>query len=511
MSARAHVCVALLLLSTSVAGCLFGGGGDKKRAARAAQPATPTVDSSPSGVAMQSPAGAERSPAAEANESAAARAQQAVGASRMADAVVERALASEESAVDWPSVAELRLANPPPVSDASDLGAGSSRGQARGAGEPWNDDEHGVEQEVVEAEELQPGAPSGGDAAGVVNRSLELPDTAITAGGAVEVEPAGRNPAPLGDASGLDRKFAQRLRDNPGDLATHLDYQLLRYLADEPVPDLNAIAGLPPEDRELLTALLDGLTNFRNGIRADNNMLLSKKIRPLLELGLRLRSQADLSIKKIALCQKLQGFGMYRPLDGRFVAGTDSGAIVYCELGNVSSRQNERGEWESTLAQEAVLYTAEGGQPVLNNPRLSVPDVSRSRRQDFFVAQKIMLPPMLPIGRYILKVTVYDEQVKRVAEATVPIEMVAQLTPRQPENVAQPAGPERPEPAAADGRPIARRSDRTGSPEDAGVARPASVKRLGDDRRRREAIEDALTGARDGTAGDGDDAPFGDQ
>jgi hypothetical protein len=38
----------------------------------------------------------------------------------------------------------------------------------------------------------------------------------------------------------------------------------------------------------------------------------------------------------------------------------------------------------------------------------------------------ISLPPNLTIGRYLLKVSVMDQQASRVAENTVPVQIVAQ-------------------------------------------------------------------------------------
>jgi len=40
--------------------------------------------------------------------------------------------------------------------------------------------------------------------------------------------------------------------------------------------------------------------------------------------------------------------------------------------------------------------------------------------------QMIRLPATLTIGRYLLKITVEDLQVNRIAESTAPIEIVAQ-------------------------------------------------------------------------------------
>ena len=74
--------------------------------------------------------------------------------------------------------------------------------------------------------------------------------------------------------------FARRASEYPQDLSAQTDNQLLKLLKEESVPDLQSMSGLAPEDRELLSALMDALTNFRNQLRQNNNMLFSKKICP---------------------------------------------------------------------------------------------------------------------------------------------------------------------------------------------------------------------------------------
>jgi hypothetical protein len=303
---------------------------------------------------------------------------------------------------------------------------------------------------------VQAQAPQAPSDDAVANRPLELqsdgnadaavPSTGVAAAAssaAPEARPAAhvaQAVAAPGAADGVASRVTQRLHDNPGDLAAHLDHQLLRFLMDEQVPDLKTLSSLPAEDREVLEALMDGLSNFRSNVRTDQNMLLSKKVRPLLDLAARLSSQSDLTIPTMALCRRVSGFGTYDPMDARFVAGNKVDAIVYCEVGNVSSTQNQDGVWESRLTQEAVLYT-EGGQRVWSNPARAIVDKSRNRRHDFCVAQMITLPANLSINRYILKVTVKDEQAKRLAEAAMPIQIVAVLEPQPPVPPAAPSGP----------------------------------------------------------------------
>ena len=422
MSARAHACVALLLATLSTAGCLFGCGGKKPASPQAGPSASPPPASGVVAAGVAPQVTDEQAPAPS-------------GMQLAADAAVARALAPLASAVDWSDPDALRLSDEPsprtePQIPAVEPAAPEPPPGTIAAADPEQHARH--EPRARPAAAGRPGdeAPAPASQGAVANQRLEVSESAARPASAVAVEAEPPAPAPAGHADELSRTFAKRLREKPGDLATHLDYQLLRFLMDEPVPDLDAVAGLPAEDRELLTALIDGLSNFRNGARADNNMLLSKKIRPLLDMAQRVQSQADLFIPTIALCQRVDAFGVYEPMNGRFAAGRETHVLMYCELDNVSSRQNEKGVWESKLSAKAVLYT-EAGEPVWSTPQSVAPDVSRNRRRDFYVAQQITLVPNLPIGRYILKATVVDEQVKRIAEASVPIHIVAQVEPQR--------------------------------------------------------------------------------
>jgi len=225
----------------------------------------------------------------------------------------------------------------------------------------------------------------------------------------------------------LAQRFAQRVKDFPQDISAHVDYQLLKFLQEEPVPLIPVLTPLPEEDRELVTALMDSLSNLRTTLRSDDNVLFGRKIRPLLDLAERLRGRAELSIPTVALCTSVTHFGIYEPFEkNRFVAGKAHDVVVYCEVENFSSQLNGQKMWETRLNQEIVLYTESQGLPVWSDQKKTYVDVSHSRRHDFFTAPIIRLPANLTIGRYLLKVSVEDQQVKRIAENTIPIEIVAQ-------------------------------------------------------------------------------------
>lgn len=228
------------------------------------------------------------------------------------------------------------------------------------------------------------------------------------------------------NAGDLETSVAKNLRENPKEVWAQLDYQVLQWLKDKPTPQLDVMDKLPVEDRDFISAIMDSVTVLRNTLRSDSNMLMSRKVRALLELADRLRAQADLIIPTVSLCTKVDGFGVYEPVDpARFTAMTAHPIIVYCEVENFASHQNDKKMWETKLSQEVVLYT-ETGLPVWQDKTESIPDLARNRRHDFFVVKKTKFPPNIAIGRYLLKVTIVDQQASRVAEATMPVAFVAQ-------------------------------------------------------------------------------------
>lgn len=267
----------------------------------------------------------------------------------------------------------------------------------------------------------------------VANQAIALgdakkaPEAANTPAAIATNSPESISNSPTAHAStdSFATKITQRAKDFPRDLSAQLDYQLLLFLQDQSVPELTSLTSLPTEDRELMSAVLDGISNFRNTLRQDNNMLLSQKIHPLTDLADRLRAQADLSIPTLTLCKQVDGFGRYEPMDAHLLAGQDNQAIIYCELANFSSQlKDDSKQWQTDVTQEAVLYM-DTGEQIWTDKVQQITDQSRNRRHDFFLRTLVTFPHTLTIGRYLLKVTIVDKQTNRMAEASLPIEIVA--------------------------------------------------------------------------------------
>jgi hypothetical protein len=258
-----------------------------------------------------------------------------------------------------------------------------------------------------------------------------VPATQPTAGRPAGPEFASQDPTVVtstmhvvGDDA-LSRRLAQQVQNYPHDVSGQVDYQMLKFVRGEAVPQLDTLAQLPQTEREIVSAVMDGLSNWRTSLRGDANVLPSRQVRPLLEMADRIRALAELTIPNVVLCSEVRGFGVYEPMPNTFRAGQDNPVILYCEVQNFSSVQNDKLLWETRLSQEVVLYT-ETGFPVWRDKTAIPADQSRNRRHDFYVFKRVTLPKTLSVGRYVLKVSIVDEQAKRVAENSTAVLLVAQ-------------------------------------------------------------------------------------
>ena len=172
-------------------------------------------------------------------------------------------------------------------------------------------------------------------------------------------------PAPLPE---LDAVVADRASRDPKDVSAALDEQLLNYLRDKPVPSQASLAGLPMEDREIVSAVMDALVNFRLTIRSDPNAMFQSKVRPLAQLSDRLRLRSDLQIPVISLASKVWGFGGYDPLPAVISAQGNNERVIYYEVKDFSSRLLEGGMWETRLASQVSLID-DTGKTVWQLPR----------------------------------------------------------------------------------------------------------------------------------------------
>jgi len=251
-----------------------------------------------------------------------------------------------------------------------------------------------------------------------------------------ETKSPAANDAPDGDAT-LDQ---DRIRELIVELSKEL-YREATY-ADMPLRELmliaattmvtpdraldpQAIPALTPRERELLGEFQSFFAHVGqqlDGSRTADEVLMHA----LDELRSSLRTEPQLQLDAMALCTRVGGFGDYDPFNRyAFLAHSEQQAVLYLELAGFTSELNQKNEWVTELSLQVMIYSDRDGIPVWREDWQTAVDVSRKKRQDFFMVQIMTLPKALSVGKYHLKIRVRDEKSGAEAEGSITFEMVA--------------------------------------------------------------------------------------
>lgn len=185
------------------------------------------------------------------------------------------------------------------------------------------------------------------------------------------------------------------------------------------------LAGLSPADRRVAEVLVGGLDNYRRSLRLGGG---EAGLASLVELADRIRELAPLSVRKLSLASRVDGYGDYDPLPAILPAGRESSVVVYSEIAGFASRIGDRGQWETRLTQDIELINSQD-EIAWSERGKAVVDNWPSHRRAFYIARVVRLPARLAAGRYTLRVTVADRLADRRASAVLPLTLVMPTPP----------------------------------------------------------------------------------
>jgi hypothetical protein len=135
-----------------------------------------------------------------------------------------------------------------------------------------------------------------------------------------------------------------------------------------------------------------------------------------------LEERVPLEINDLSLCQKVSGYGNYEPIDSSACKAGQT-MIVYCEVSGLSSTKTDD-LFHSQLKSQVALEPAAGGEPVWREDLGTAEDRCRHHRRDYFVNYRITIPPHVPAGRYVLRLTQEDLIAGRSATSATPVTVV---------------------------------------------------------------------------------------
>jgi hypothetical protein len=211
------------------------------------------------------------------------------------------------------------------------------------------------------------------------------------------------------------------------DVATEWRLRMLLLALDRDAEESGIADHAPPEHKGILPAWGTASAAIRNLLRNPSQGPESALdhidgIRSLLAV------LSEPHVRSVALCRKVVTFGSYEemPADD-LVSGRSIQTIVYAEIENLRTTSTDPGTFETRLATHLEVMTTDG-KSVWQREEPEVMDRCRRSRRDFFVAQRITLPPTLPVGDYVLKFSVEDKTSGMIAESSAPFRLQSPIS-----------------------------------------------------------------------------------
>jgi len=225
------------------------------------------------------------------------------------------------------------------------------------------------------------------------------------------------------DGDSIVERFLQYLEDQTqSDPGFESQWRLLwsQVALNQPLSSPEVSADIPEDTRAIMARLICVTEEIRRLARLPDQPR-DGALAAAAALHEAIAETAELSVATVALCRRVNTYGVFEPMAAEeFVAGRPVQTIVYTELEHFRSHQVEGGKYRTQLGTELELFTAEG-RSVWKHQEPEIVDECQKRRSDFFIAQRVSLPPTLSAGDYILKVRVEDKLSGSLSEASHPL------------------------------------------------------------------------------------------
>jgi len=178
-------------------------------------------------------------------------------------------------------------------------------------------------------------------------------------------------------------------------------------------------------------ASIDAVRSLLGSMTSEGQIASPDEVSNALEtIKTELDAWAGLSIRRAALCTRVEGYGRYETFPSyRFIAGQEQEVIVYTELERFTQQitmgPDGQPRFGIELSQRLELYHVADDLNTWNRAAETLRDESRNRLRDYYLTNRVWLPGNLGVGRYHLKIVMRDLLGEKMAETIIPIEIVA--------------------------------------------------------------------------------------
>ena len=283
---------------------------------------------------------------------------------------------------------------------------------------------------------------------GAESRSLPGGEDVAATPPAVEASPTVNNP--LQQLINLTEAEVADLPSGPGQdereefLSRHVALRMLYRVGGRHELALQAIPEIDPEEQEFWQHLFWGLANyFDTESLPGTDERAAEAAAQLTQAVLKLQRRAALEIKFAALCDQIEGYGVFESRSATTVSPGET-VLLYAELANVSSVEEGSGQYLASHA-NLIEIVPQGGETdhVIGIELPVTEDRCRRQRRDYFASYAFELPRELAPGPHVLRLTVVDRGTRRRAQYS--LNFLVGESPAQRDEPTFDDGPQRPE------------------------------------------------------------------
>ncbi len=267
----------------------------------------------------------------------------------------------------------------------------------------------------------------------VANSTGDIPQKLVkpvSAEGSHETTKAG--PSSPGSADETWQQLVERAADdlskrvNPSPATTaeihqHVSLRMLRLLSGDTEKALEPIPHITPAEQDYWSRQFFALATYLDHhSQPDDKRRAAATVIHLDEAASHLRELGSLSLRNIAFCKNVYGYGAIEPYD-KDVFKTGQQVSLYVEVENYHSESKEKGY--CTLLGATYEILDDSGKRISGGDFPDVDDCCRSRRRDFHIQFGLTLPQNMKPGHYRLELVVKDRQSDKLGHATAPFEI----------------------------------------------------------------------------------------
>ena len=212
--------------------------------------------------------------------------------------------------------------------------------------------------------------------------------------------------------------------DSPAERQAHIQRQvylrMLYLMAAEPEKAQLPISAADAVDQEFWTSMFWGMSNyFDDEQTSDPGIRAAQTIAQLNAAARQLQSIADMELRSVGFCNRIDGWGLYERFDrDEFEPG--QAVLLYGELRNFSTESTPAGMYRTLLNSSIeIVKTGQEDTVLERNDRGDTEDLCRGLRTDFYNSYRIDIPAHLTPGSYQLRLTIEDQLSGRFATQTL--------------------------------------------------------------------------------------------